>query len=154
MTDDVGRVCGRVCSAGYFSRFLSSLRQLGATHIGLGRGALVSTLQKDSASPVTPPDFLTVDEAARIVRIGRTTAYDIARVYEATDGADGLPVIRLGKQLRVPRCRLEDWLGGPITWPIVNDEPEAVSPPPASPPAPQRTRRQRSNDEAAQLFSV
>jgi hypothetical protein len=114
----------------------------------------VSTLQKDPASPVTPPDFLTVDEAARIVRIGRTTAYDIARVYEATDGADGLPVIRLGKQLRVPRCRLEDWLGGPITWPIVNDEPEAVSPPPASPPAPKRTRRGSSKDQTTQLFSV
>lgn len=154
MTDDFGRVCRRVCSAGYHSRFLSSLGQLGATHIGLGRGALVSTLQKDSASPVTPPDFLTVDEAARIVRIGRTTAYDIAHVFEATDGADGLPVIRLGKQLRVPRCRLEDWLGGPITWPIVSGEPESVSPPPASKPAPKRTRRQRSNDEPAQLFSV
>lgn len=154
MTDDFGRVCGQVSSAGYFSRFLSSLHQLGATHGGLGRSALVSTLQKDSESSVTPPDFLTVDEAARIVRIGRTTAYDIARVYEATDGAEGLPVIRLGKQLRVPRCRLEDWLGGPITWPIVNDEPEAVSAPPASPLVPKRTRRGSSKNQTAQLFSV
>ncbi len=100
----------------------------------------MSTLQKQTAPSATAPDFLTVDEAARIVRIGRTTAYDIARVYEATSGADELPVIRLGKQLRVPRCRLEDWLGGPITWPIVSREPDSVSPPPASKPAPKRTR--------------
>ena len=114
----------------------------------------MSTSQKDLAPPATPPDFLTVDEAARIVRIGRTTAYDIARVYEATAGADGLPVIRLGKQLRVPRCRLEDWLGGPITWPIACEEPESVSTPTASKPAPKRTRRRSSNDRTAQLFSV
>jgi len=113
----------------------------------------VSTLQKQQAPSATPPDFLTVDEAARIVRIGRTTAYDIARVYEATSGADGLPVIRLGKQLRVPRCRLEDWLGGPITWPIACDEPEPVSPPPASKPVPTRTRRRNLHDQVPQLFS-
>jgi len=125
------------------------------THVGLGGSAVVSTSQKDlTLSSATPPDFLTVDEAARIVRIGRTTAYDIARVYEATSGADGLPVIRVGKQLRVPRCRLEDWLGGPITWPIACDEPENVSTPPAGEPASKRSRRQGSNDQTAQLFSV
>jgi excisionase family DNA binding protein len=115
----------------------------------------VSTSQKDlTLSSATPPDFLTVDEAARIVRIGRTTAYDIARLYEATSGADGLPVIRVGKQLRVPRCRLEDWLGGPITWPVACDEPETVSTSTASKPAPPRSRRRASNDQTAPLLSV
>ena len=69
-----------------------------------------------------PPDFFTVEEAARVVRIGRTKAYDLARVFLATGGADGLPVIRFGKQLRVPRCRLEACLGGPITWPPLAEE--------------------------------
>jgi hypothetical protein len=114
----------------------------------------VSTSQKDSAPSATPPDFLTVDEAARIIRIGRTTAYDIARVYEATDGADGLPVIRLGKQLRVPRCRLEDWLGGPITWPIACDEQKPGRQPPAGNRAPKRTRSRDSNVQTVQLLSV
>ena len=110
----------------------------------------MSTLQRDLAPSATPPDFLPVDEA----RIGRTTAHDIARVSEATDGADGLTVIGLGKQLRVPRCRLEDWLGGPITWPIVCDHSASVSSPPASSPAPRSTRSRSSDDQIAQLFSV
>lgn len=63
------------------------------------------------------PDFLTVEQAARILQIGRTSAYAQARDYEVSGGAEGLPVIRVGKQLRVPRARLEHWLGGPITPP-------------------------------------
>jgi hypothetical protein len=38
--------------------------------------------------------------------IGRTLAYALARRYEETEGADGLPVIRLGNCLRVPRWAL------------------------------------------------
>ena len=53
-----------------------------------------------------PPDFLTVEEAADVVRIGRTAAYRLARQYLATSGTAGLPVVRYGKQLRVPRVKL------------------------------------------------
>jgi Helix-turn-helix domain len=66
----------------------------------------------------TVPDFFTVEEAAAILRIGRTAAYALAREYLATDGASGLPVVQLGKLLRVPRTRLEAMIGGPITWPL------------------------------------
>jgi hypothetical protein len=64
-----------------------------------------------------------------VIRIGRSAAYVLARRYLLTGGCEGLPVVRFGKQLRVPRCRLEEYLGGPITWP----------PPPtrgSSPPTP------------------
>ena len=87
----------------------------------------MKTSTRNPESPA-PPDFLTVEEAARIARIGRTTAYDIAREYEATAGASGLPVVRFGKQLRVPRYRLEEWLGGPITWPILADDARVATP--------------------------
>jgi hypothetical protein len=64
-----------------------------------------------------PPDFLTLDEAAAVLRVGRSTAYREANAFEASGGTTGIPVVRYGKQFRVPRCRLEERLGGPITWP-------------------------------------
>ena len=57
------------------------------------------------------PDLLTVEEAAELVRIGRTAAYQLARQYLSTDGAEGMPVRRIGRQLRVPRELLEAWVG-------------------------------------------
>jgi len=50
------------------------------------------------------PAVLTVEEAAGVLRIGRTAAYDAARRGD-------LPVIRVGRTLRVPRHRLEQLLG-------------------------------------------
>jgi hypothetical protein len=59
-------------------------------------------------------DFLTVEEAARVLRIGRTAAYLAAKRYRETDGAEGLPCIRVGGSLRVPRRQLEALAGGAI----------------------------------------
>ena len=83
------------------------------------------------------PDFLTVEEAAAILRIGRTAAYALAREYLATDGVRGLPVVRFGRLLRVPRMKLEALIGGPITWPI--KPVSAVSTVPVSRPRVART---------------
>jgi len=60
------------------------------------------------------PDLLTVEEAARILRIGRTKAYAMAREWRRTGGKSGLPVVDIGG-LRVPTCQLEVMIGGPIT---------------------------------------
>jgi hypothetical protein len=50
---------------------------------------------------------MTVAEAAAELRIGRSKAYELARLYQATDGRHGLPVIRVGAaSLRVPRWAL------------------------------------------------
>jgi excisionase family DNA binding protein len=59
----------------------------------------------------TTPDVLTVDEAARILRIGRNSAYALARRWLATGGEEGLPAVRLGRCLRIPRPALEQLLG-------------------------------------------
>ena len=60
------------------------------------------------------PEFFTVEEAARILRIGRTAAYLAAKRFRETDGAEGLPCVAIRGSLRVPRRRLEVMAGGPI----------------------------------------
>jgi Helix-turn-helix domain len=61
------------------------------------------------------PDFLTVVETARLLRIGRTSAYLLAQQWLYSDGREGLPVVRVGRQLRVPRRALERLAGGELT---------------------------------------
>jgi len=56
------------------------------------------------------PLMLTLAEAAAVLRIGRTSAYDEARQYLASGGATGIPVIRIGRLLRVPRWALAFYL--------------------------------------------
>ena len=58
------------------------------------------------------PEVLTIDEAAVVLRISRNTAYTLARVWRETDGQKGLPVIELGRSLRVPRAALARLLAG------------------------------------------
>lgn len=59
------------------------------------------------------PDLLTVEEAARILRIGRTKAYALTQAWRDSGGEFGIPVIEIGG-LRVPRARLEEMIGAPI----------------------------------------
>lgn len=66
-----------------------------ATHLG-----------DDAMSEQLPP-FLRVEEAARILRISRSSAYELAHAWLETDGSAGLPVIRLGRTIRVPRAAIE-----------------------------------------------
>lgn len=56
------------------------------------------------------PEVLTVAEAASVLRIGRTAAYQLARRWRETDGREGLPVVSLGRLLRVPRAALDELL--------------------------------------------
>ncbi len=86
------------------------------------------------------PDFLTVEEAARVLRIGRTAAYELARRFEATEGQEGIPVVRVGRLMRVPRAALERWAGGPLSHPN-GDEPKSRK---AAP------RRRRSKSKGSQ----
>lgn len=60
------------------------------------------------------PDFLTVEEAAGVLRISRTVAYRLCRLSVVSGGADGIPCERVGHLLRVPRAKLEALAGGPI----------------------------------------
>lgn len=64
-------------------------------------------------STTTEPQTLTVEEAARVLRIGRTTAYALAKEWRTTGGRSGLPVLELGRTLRVPRAALARLLEAP-----------------------------------------
>jgi hypothetical protein len=52
------------------------------------------------------PDFLTVEEAAEILRLKRTQAYELTRVYRLSGGTRGLPVVVFGRWLRVPKTAI------------------------------------------------
>lgn len=54
--------------------------------------------------------LLTIEEAAQTLRISRSLAYGLAHQYETSDGRDGLPVLRFGSCLRVPRWALAELL--------------------------------------------
>jgi excisionase family DNA binding protein len=55
------------------------------------------------------PKLMTVPQAARALRIGRSTAYDLAHAWLDSEGAEGLPVVRIGRSLRVPVAALDRW---------------------------------------------
>jgi Helix-turn-helix domain len=49
------------------------------------------------------PLLYTVEEAAGILRIGRTLAYDLVQRFQTSGGREGLPAVRVGHCWRVPR---------------------------------------------------
>jgi hypothetical protein len=96
------------------------------------------------------PDLLTIEEAAKVIRVGRTKAYAMAREWRDTEGHSGLPGVDFGHALRVPRCQLEKLVGGPladVSTPCDQPAPATVSDPgPAkrSRVAPRRPARRRT----------
>lgn len=60
------------------------------------------------------PDLLTIEEAARVLRIGRTKAYAMGQEWRVTEGRSGIKVREFGGQLRVPRVWIEEQLGAPL----------------------------------------
>ena len=62
------------------------------------------------------PTLLTVMQAAWVLGIGRTKAYDMTLEWRATGGKGGMCVVKVGGQLRVPRVWLEEWIGAPIDY--------------------------------------
>jgi len=57
--------------------------------------------------------MLTVDEAAAVLRISRTTAYKLVELHRTTAGHPGLPHVRLGGRVLVRRVDLAEIVGVP-----------------------------------------
>jgi hypothetical protein len=97
------------------------------------------------------PEVLTVEEAAEVLRIGRTLAYELARRFELSNGAAGLPVLRIGRVLRVPKSALARIVAGELLL-----EPAAPSGPAsgasANPPgAPRHASKRRRTAQLSLL---
>jgi len=102
--------------------------------------------------------MLTVEEAADILRIGRTAAYAMANRWIDTGGEDGIPARHVGRLIRVPTAQFEAFYGIRITWrrgslaptrPDAALGPEPAGPVPPSPaPVEHRKRPRRSNQTA------
>ena len=56
------------------------------------------------------PATLSIADAAVVLGISKANAYRMARRYEQTQGAEGIPVIRFGRRLVVPSARLQTLL--------------------------------------------
>lgn len=88
------------------------------------------------------PALYTVEEAARVLRIGRTKAYAMTRQWRDSGGRAGLPVVDFGHLLRVPRAALEDLLGvelQDVPDPVPAERPPAAGDHPAVDPATETT---------------
>ncbi len=57
------------------------------------------------------PIALTVAEAAAVLRISRSTLYELIRRWHASGGAKGVRAVRLGRSLRVPGIAILEFLG-------------------------------------------
>ena len=92
------------------------------------------------------PILLKVDEAMRVLRIGRSKAYEMTTLYETSGGTKGLPCLRMGDLLRVPRFALEEFV---TTGRIVQLLPQAdVDATVHATPARKSTRSRRTTDRS------
>ena len=110
------------------------------------RGEILSDHGVDEWSEL--PILLKVEEAMRVLRIGRSKAYEMTTLYESSGGTKGLPCLRMGEVLRVPRFALEEYV---TTGRIVQllPKPDRDATVNATPPA--KSTRTRQTADRAQL---
>src|SRR4249919_3051012 len=90
------------------------------------------------------PLMLTVEQTCDVLGIGRSLAYSQIRRYLATGGREGIPAVRIGSAIRVPRAGLVDlMLAAPARAGSVPVTLHAVTPVPSQ--QQRRVRRGRSS---------
>lgn len=63
------------------------------------------------------PRFLTVEQAAELLQLGRSKAYALTVEWERTGGRSGIPFVWVGSQKRVPLDTLLRWFDTPLDRP-------------------------------------
>jgi Helix-turn-helix domain len=56
------------------------------------------------------PPFMTVEQAAKVLQLGRSKTYGLTVEWDRTGGKTGLPFIWIGAQKRVPRAALVQFI--------------------------------------------
>ena len=97
------------------------------------------------------PAVLTIAEVMDVLLIGRTKAYEQARLYLDTNGEDGLPCIRVGDSIRFLRHAIEDLIGEPITTTPADHH---DTDPPVTTASTRTNRRRPTPDTKPQLFTA
>ena len=52
------------------------------------------------------PPFLRVEQAQELTQLGRSQLYEQTRLWRASGGKEGIPVVRFGRCLRIPTAAL------------------------------------------------
>jgi len=52
------------------------------------------------------PPFLRIEQAQEITQLGRSQLYEQTKRWRATGGKEGIPVVRFGRCLRIPKAAL------------------------------------------------
>jgi Helix-turn-helix domain len=63
------------------------------------------------------PRFLTVEQAAKLLQLGRSKTYELTVEWERTSGLAGIPFVWFGNQKRVPLDALMRWVDGKLDPP-------------------------------------
>ena len=89
---------------------------------------------------IQAPPLLTAEEAMLVLRIGRSNVYESANRFLATGGEDGIPCVRVGRQLRFPTTRSNSSSAvrsrGPSPNPTIPTTTTTPPPPPTTPHLP------------------
>ena len=60
------------------------------------------------------PTFLTVEQAAKVLQLGRSKAYELTVEWERSGGKTGIPFVWFGNQKRVPLDALMRWVNAQL----------------------------------------
>ncbi len=63
------------------------------------------------------PPFMTIEQAAKVLQLGRSKTYELSVEWERSRGASGLPFVWFGHQKRIPRTALERFVDASIQPP-------------------------------------
>ncbi len=63
------------------------------------------------------PRFLTVEQVAELLQLGRSKTYDLTVEWERTGGKSGIPFVWFGNQKRVPYDALMRWVDAQLDPP-------------------------------------